>query len=152
MPAAAGSWNRCATSANAGKRFAEKGTPVKVDVADRQFQGIEDAWVVDRSAGGLGLHMDSPLPRGAVLKVRPRQAPGSDMWVLMVVMNCRQEDDYYVVGCQFGGGPARRSATPVRLRRQSSPSPPSTGERGGTLLLIPAKKSFGSIGKRHSPW
>jgi hypothetical protein len=81
--------------------FRRKGTPVKVDVADRQFQGIEDAWVVDRSASGLGLHMEGPLPRGAVLKLRPRQAPGSDMWVLMVVMNCRQEEDYYVVGCQF---------------------------------------------------
>jgi hypothetical protein len=81
--------------------FRRKGTPLKVDVADREHQGIHEAWVVDRSTGGLGLHMDGPLPRGAVVKLRPRQAPGTDLWVLMVVMNCRQEEDYYVVGCQF---------------------------------------------------
>jgi hypothetical protein len=81
--------------------FRRKGTPVKVDVADRQVEGIEEGWVVDRSTGGLGLHLDGPLPRGAVLKLRPRNTPGLDLWVLMVVMNCREEEDYWVVGCQF---------------------------------------------------
>lgn len=92
--------------AEIGRDFSERrqsfrrgGVPVKVDIAEGQE--LEEAWVVDRSKTGLGLHMDKPLKKGAVIKVRPRQAIGAGLWVEVVVANCRAEEDYWKVGCQF---------------------------------------------------
>jgi PilZ domain-containing protein len=58
-------------------------------------------WVVDRSVGGLGLRMDTPVTTGAVLRVRPRDATPIIPWTEVEVKSCRQHGDSWEVGCRF---------------------------------------------------
>jgi hypothetical protein len=63
--------------------------------------GPREGWVLDRSVNGLGLVVEKPVPEGATLKVRASQAAESVPWVEVVVRNCRQQEDGWVLGCQF---------------------------------------------------
>jgi len=77
------------------------GPPVRVVVADALDADLGMAWVVDRSAGGLGFQLEQPLDVGTVLKVRPYHAPGLKLWLEGVVKNCQDQEDFFKVGCQF---------------------------------------------------
>lgn len=81
------------------------GAVVQVAVADARKEGIEPGWVVDRSMGGLGLHLNGPLQPGTILNVRPWDAGAMAPWVEVTVRNCWKEDDSWKVGCQFARTP-----------------------------------------------
>jgi len=81
-------------------------TPVRVEVVDRRSGWTDHGWVVDRSAGGVGLELDAPPRIGGVLDLRPCSTPGQELWVLVVVRNCLELMDCWKIGCQFVQPPA----------------------------------------------
>jgi hypothetical protein len=58
-------------------------------------------YVVDRSAGGIGLALDHSLPLGTVVRVRPSEAPETAPWVEVEVKSCRAQGTEFEHGCQF---------------------------------------------------
>jgi hypothetical protein len=58
-------------------------------------------YVVDRSAGGIGLSLDHSLPIGTIVRVRPSKAPETAPWVEVQVKSCRAEGTEFELGCQF---------------------------------------------------
>jgi hypothetical protein len=58
-------------------------------------------YVVDRSAGGIGLALNHSLPLGTIVRVRPSKAPETAPWVEVQVKSCRAEGTEYELGCQF---------------------------------------------------
>jgi CheY-like chemotaxis protein len=74
-------------------------------LTDRQYrihirEGAE-AWVRDRSGGGLGLWLPQPLPVRTVIHVRPEEPPSATPWVPVEVRHCRGQDGGWAVGCRF---------------------------------------------------
>jgi hypothetical protein len=66
-----------------------------------------EAWagrVIDRSSRGLGLELGQPAAVGAVLAVRPADAPAACPWVQVQVRHCtRVGPRRWRLGCQFTG-------------------------------------------------
>jgi len=77
-------------SGNAVPVFVEEGDGVLVR-----------GYVVDRSAGGIGLALDHSLSLGTIVRVRPSKAPDTAPWVAVQVKSCRAEGTEYELGCQF---------------------------------------------------
>ena len=60
--------------------------------------------VLDRSSRGLGLELGDPAAVGAVLEVRPADAPAECPWVRVHVRHCtRLGPRSWRLGCQFAG-------------------------------------------------
>lgn len=64
---------------------------------DGPFRG----WVMDRSVGGLGLHLDHAVEAGTVLMVRPAHVPAKVPWVEVRVKNARRQEETWHLGCEF---------------------------------------------------
>jgi PilZ domain-containing protein len=62
---------------------------------------VQDAVVIDRSEGGIGLMVKKPIAPGETFNVRPAEAPGTVPWVPVVVRHCRSVGRDWMVGCQF---------------------------------------------------
>jgi hypothetical protein len=77
-------------------------TPILVidPKAGRRAKASE-AYVLDRSTGGLRLALEKPVGVGTTLLAKPGNAPEGFEWVKVVVRNCREVGDYFEVGCQF---------------------------------------------------
>jgi hypothetical protein len=60
-----------------------------------------EAYVLDRSTGGLRLALERAFPAGSALLAKPGNAPEGFEWVKLVVRNCREVGDYFELGCQF---------------------------------------------------
>lgn len=60
-----------------------------------------EAFVLDRSSGGLRIGISQGIPVGTILNIRPSNAPESFQWVRIIVRSCREVSDYYELGCQF---------------------------------------------------
>jgi hypothetical protein len=58
-------------------------------------------WVINGSAGGLCLSVDVPVPKGAVLTVRPTKAPPGTPPVQVRVQHCKQDRRRWSLGCSF---------------------------------------------------
>jgi serine/threonine protein kinase len=58
-------------------------------------------WIVDRSAGGLGLLLCEALEIGTVVRVRPDRPDVPSRWVSVRVVHCRPERVRWRIGCQF---------------------------------------------------
>ncbi len=79
-----------------------QGTQVQALVAEGDdTANAVPCWVVDRSVGGLGLRMETAVGKGAVLRVRPRDAAAIIPWTEVEVKSCRQQGATWEVGCQF---------------------------------------------------
>ena len=80
------------------------GLPTPINVTDaktgRKARQME-AYVVDRSTGGLRLALEKPHPVGTTLHARPASAGDDFVWVKLLVRNCKETGDYFEVGCQF---------------------------------------------------
>jgi hypothetical protein len=72
--------------------------PVLVDEGDGV---LVRGYVVDRSAGGVGVALDHSLALGTIVRVRPSKAPDTAPWVEVQVKSCRAESTEYELGCQF---------------------------------------------------
>ena len=84
------------------------GLPTSVHVFDpksgRRSKPLQ-AFVLDRSAGGIRIAIEKPLSVGQMLQTRPTNAPDEFTWVTVIVRNCREVGDYFEVGCQFEAEP-----------------------------------------------
>ena len=78
-----------------------KGNRVEVYLTDDSKHPPLLGWVVDRSMGGLCLIVEKPLTEGAVLKIRPRQAPQTAPWTAIEIRSCRADGGEWEVGCRF---------------------------------------------------
>jgi hypothetical protein len=77
-------------------------TPILiVDSKGGRRAKVNEAYVLDRSTGGLRLALERPVPVGGGLLARPGNAPEGFDWVKMTIRSCREVGDYYEVGCQF---------------------------------------------------
>lgn len=80
-----------------------RGNSVKVELAG--VDGVvepEDAWVVDRSMGGLCLRAEHRLfELGTILNVRPANTPRGVPWSQVEVKSCRAQGRGWELGCQF---------------------------------------------------
>jgi hypothetical protein len=76
-------------------------TPIVVlDPKGRRGEAAE-AYVLDRSSGGMRLALEKPCGVGTVLLTRPAHAPDDFKWVKVTVKSCREVGDYFELGCQF---------------------------------------------------
>jgi hypothetical protein len=78
------------------------GPPVQVILQSTSFRnGVDDGLVVDRSMGGLRILLKKSIPQGSTLQVRALNAPENVGYVTVVVRSCRDNDDYFELGCEF---------------------------------------------------
>jgi c-di-GMP-binding flagellar brake protein YcgR len=63
-------------------------------------------WVVDRSAGGLGILLSQALEIGTTVRVRPDRPDSLPRWVEVRIVQCRPERIRWRVGCQFVEAPS----------------------------------------------
>jgi hypothetical protein len=77
-------------------------TPILVmDAKGGKRAKATEAYVLDRSSGGLRLALERAFPAGSSLLAKPGNAPEGFEWVKLVVRNCREVGEYYELGCQF---------------------------------------------------
>jgi hypothetical protein len=78
------------------------GVPTPVLVADpKKAKRTIEAFVLDRSSGGIRLASEKPFPTGSTLQVRPSHAHEDSPWVVIIIRSCREVGDYFELGCQF---------------------------------------------------
>jgi hypothetical protein len=82
------------------------GNPIQVQVRDglpstKPMQG----WVMNRSAGGLGLSVAQPVTAGTFLSVRVALASESIPWVVVEVKACQPLAGRWLLCCQFVQAP-----------------------------------------------
>ena len=77
--------------------------PRRLDVADTKMP--LEAWVLDLSAGGIGLLVDQPQPAGTLLHIELETCPtAAPLKVCAHVVHCQavsQGKDEFRLGCQF---------------------------------------------------
>jgi hypothetical protein len=84
------------------KSHRRQGNPTAVRVAlDGQKDQPAEAWVMDRSMGGVCLQSSQEYRPGTRLSVLPANAPSMTPWVELEVRTCRQLKTGFEVGCQF---------------------------------------------------
>jgi hypothetical protein len=77
-------------------------TPILViDSKGGRKAKASEAYVLDRSTGGLRLALERPVQVGSTMLAKPGNAPVGFEWVKVLIRNCREVGDYYEVGCQF---------------------------------------------------
>jgi hypothetical protein len=105
-PAGSPDWDSSPSPRNDERRRSIRrgGLPTPILVLDpkagRKSKATE-AYVLDRSTGGLRLALENPVNVGSTLLAKPGNAPDGFEWVKVVVRNCREVGDYFEVGCQF---------------------------------------------------
>jgi PilZ domain len=78
------------------------GQPTRVTIyTDAEEDKRYEAWVVDRSVGGLCLVVQHPFPEGTILNVRANHAPPQVPYVKVEVKRSQSSGDGYELGCQF---------------------------------------------------
>jgi hypothetical protein len=76
------------------------GVPVHISSTESLPEPIA-GWVLNGSAGGLCLSVEQPVPKGAVLSVRPTKAPPGTPPVQVRVQRCKQDRRRWALGCSF---------------------------------------------------
>lgn len=77
-------------------------TPILiVDAKGGRRAKATEAYVLDRSSGGLRLALERGFPVGTAMLAKPGNAPDGFEWVKLVVRNCKETGDYFELGCQF---------------------------------------------------
>ncbi|HEV3261179.1 MAG TPA: PilZ domain-containing protein [Gemmataceae bacterium] len=75
---------------------------IKVLVTDAEGTAEPaNAWVIDRSEGGLCLSVAQEAAPGTMLGVRPAGAAPEIPWVAVEVKSCRPVENTWELGCQF---------------------------------------------------
>jgi hypothetical protein len=82
--------------------YRREGTDVEVLISDAEVKITPvQGRVVDRSLGGVCLRGPASFAVGAILSLRPCNAPSVAPWVQVEVKSCRQQENVWEVGCQF---------------------------------------------------
>ncbi len=96
-------WLPAMKSADERRRSIRRtGVPTAVSLTDpKKPKRPADAFVLDRSSGGLRLATEKPFPSGSSLQVRPVNAPPDLQSIAIIVRSCREVGDHFELGCQF---------------------------------------------------
>ncbi len=79
-----------------------EGAPVEISVSCTAFQNTtQQAWVVDRSTGGLRLTIDKGISPGTTMRIMAVNAPKNTEWVTLLVRSCKPIDSHFELGCEF---------------------------------------------------
>ncbi|HKA08457.1 MAG TPA: PilZ domain-containing protein, partial [Gemmataceae bacterium] len=104
-PAGSGDWESPLLAARHDERrrsTRRSGMPTPILVVDAKGgRHAWDAYVLDRSAGGIRIALEKSCPVGSMLLARPSNAPEGFEWVKVTVKSCREVGDYFEIGCQF---------------------------------------------------
>jgi hypothetical protein len=76
------------------------GNPVEVEVTQGDGPPAYGV-VIDRSVGGLCLHLPEAVDPGTILTIRPSNASRQIPWTKIEVKSCRREASQWQLGCQF---------------------------------------------------
>jgi hypothetical protein len=89
-------------SGGAEKRSGRRrwGNPVDVNLTSPLHSKLHGI-VINRSTGGLGIFVDQNIDSGAVLEVRPAEAPFYVPAVEIEVKFCRKVRKQFFIGCEF---------------------------------------------------
>ena len=78
------------------------GNPLAIVLTDPSDEAASlEGTVLDRSRGGLLIAATEPCRVGAVLRVRPKDAPEDVAWVLIQIRHARPRNDHWLFGCAF---------------------------------------------------
>ncbi len=78
------------------------GVPTPIVVLDpNQSRKPLDAYVLDRSTGGIRIALQKPVQIGSTVHVRPHNSTEDVPWIPVLIRNCREVGDYFEIGCQF---------------------------------------------------
>lgn len=77
-------------------------TPILiVDSKGGRRARASEAYVLDRSTGGLRLATEKSVAVGSTMLAKPGNAPEGFDWVRIMIRSCREVGDYCELGCQF---------------------------------------------------
>jgi hypothetical protein len=76
------------------------GVPVQISSSQTRPEPI-DGWVINGCSTGLCLSVEQPVPKGAVLSVRPTKAPPGTPPVQVRVQRCKPNRRRWALGCRF---------------------------------------------------
>jgi hypothetical protein len=78
------------------------GDPIQVLIWDEDpANPSARGWILNRSAGGLGLSWAQPVLEGTLLSVRVANAPESVPWTRLQVKGCTPATGRWMLSCQF---------------------------------------------------
>jgi len=84
------------------RSFRRGGSTIQVYFAPPDRKDMpNEAWVVDRSMGGVCLGCNVEVPVGTTICLLPFNAPPLTPWVDVEVRSCRIVDEQVELGCQF---------------------------------------------------
>jgi CheY-like chemotaxis protein len=90
------------------RRYPKQATRVAVGTGLEPSQVVE-SWMTDQSPGGLKLKLPTKLGEvGALLSIRPADAPSDSPWVPVQVRHVKADGDGWALGCQFLHPAAKR--------------------------------------------
>jgi CheY-like chemotaxis protein len=90
------------------RRYPKQETRVAVG-AGLEPSHVVQSWVSDQSPGGLRLKLPTKLGDvGALLSIRPADAPADSPWVPVQVRHVSRDEDGWAIGCQFLHPAAKR--------------------------------------------
>jgi two-component system, OmpR family, response regulator len=90
------------------RRYPKQATRVSVGAGLAPTHVVE-SWVCDQSPGGLRLKSQFKLgDTGALLSIRPADAPEDSPWVPVQVRHSSRDEDGWAIGCQFLHPAAKR--------------------------------------------
>jgi hypothetical protein len=86
------------------------GDPIQVLIWDGRH-GTEPlrGWIVDRSAGGLGISSPEPITNGSFLSIRCALATESIPWIVVVVKNSHSSAGRWMLSCNYVNAPAQEA-------------------------------------------
>ena len=83
-----------------------EGPPTPIFVWDIRGRSKQlEAYVLDRSTGGLKIAVQKQFSVGTPLMVRAQNAPSESPWVKVMVRNIKAVGDYHEIGVQFAEAP-----------------------------------------------
>lgn len=79
---------------------------VRVALRNESTDETIAGWVLDRSLGGLCISVQQPIEVGAHVAARRQAAPESTPWVELRVLNVREQESTWELGCEYLRTPA----------------------------------------------
>jgi PilZ domain len=78
------------------------GRLIRVQLVSPAFRDSAlDAFVLDRSTGGLRLAVSTEIATGTTVQVRPVNAPDIVGFITVIVRSCRKNAEFFELGCEF---------------------------------------------------
>lgn len=89
------------TSADRRASVRREGAPVVVYLQCAALGGAKEAYVIDRSTGGVKIASMKPLAIGGSLLIRAKNALDDTPWTTCIVRSCRSKGSHFELGCEF---------------------------------------------------